>query len=55
MPRSPLRAKRVPARLGVDEKAVGKGQDYESLVCDRDRGTVEAVVEERTRASLENC
>jgi transposase len=38
----------------IDEKAVGKGQDYESLVCDLDRGTVEAVVVERTQASLES-
>ncbi|OGB93544.1 MAG: hypothetical protein A2Z31_08990 [candidate division NC10 bacterium RBG_16_65_8] len=48
------KVKRVPARLGIDEKAVGKGQDYESLVCDLDRGTVVAVVEERTQASLES-
>jgi transposase len=33
---------------------VGKGQDYESLVCDLDRGTLEAVVEERTQASPES-
>ena len=33
---------------------MGKGQDYKSLVCDLDRGTVEAVVEERTHASLES-
>ena len=48
------KVKRVPAGLGIDEKAVGNGQDYESLVCDLDRGTVEAVVEERTQASLES-
>ena len=44
---------RVPARIGVDEKAVGKGQDYESLVCNLDTGTVEYVVDDRTQASLE--
>ena len=44
---------RVPARIGVDEKAVGKGQDYESLVVDLDRGIVEYVVDDRTQASLE--
>jgi transposase len=38
--------------LGIDEKAVGKGQDYESLVYELDRDTVEAVVEERTQANL---
>jgi transposase len=47
------KARRVPARIGVDEKAVGKGQDYESLVVDLDRGTVEYVVDDRTQASLE--
>lgn len=45
--------RRVPARLGVDEKAVRKGHHYESLVVDLDRGTVEAVVDDRTQASLE--
>ncbi len=44
---------RVPARIGIDEKAVGKGQDYESLVVDLDQGTVEYVVDDRTQASLE--
>jgi transposase len=46
--------KRVPARIGVDEKSVGKGQDYASIVCDLDRGTVEYVVEDRDQKSLEN-
>jgi transposase len=44
---------RLPPRLGIDEKAVGKGQDYESVICDLDTGTVEAVVDDRTQASLE--
>lgn len=48
------KAKRVPARIGIDEKALGKGQHYESLVCDLDRGTVEYVVDDRTQASLES-
>ena len=47
------KAKRVPVQIGVDEKAVGKGQSYESLVVDLDQGTVEYVVDERTQASLE--
>ncbi len=47
------KAKRVPARIGVDEKAIGKGHTYESLVVDLDRGTVEYVVDDRTQASLE--
>jgi transposase len=45
--------RRIPARLGVDEKAIRKGHHYESLVCDLDAGTVEAVVDDRAQASLE--
>jgi transposase len=48
------KTKRVPARIGVDEKALGKGHHYESLVCNLDTGTVEYVVDERTQASLES-
>jgi transposase len=44
---------RLPPRLGVDEKAFRKRHDYESLVVDLDQGTVEAVLDERTQASLE--
>lgn len=44
---------RLPARLGVDEKAFRKRHDYESVVVDLDQGTVEAVLDERTRTSLE--
>jgi len=45
--------KRVPTRLGIDEKAVRKGHHYETLVCDLDRGTGGGVVDDRTQASLE--
>lgn len=45
--------RRVPARLGIDEKAVRKGHNYETLVVDLDTGTVEAVLDDRTQASLE--
>lgn len=45
--------KRVPTRLGIDEKAIRKGHHYETLVCDLERGTVEGVVDDRTQASLE--
>jgi transposase len=45
--------RRVPTRIGIDEKSVGKGQDYETIVCDLDRGTVEYVVDDRERKSLE--
>jgi transposase len=42
--------KRVPTRLGIDEKAIRKGHHYETLVCDLDTGTVVDIV---TQASLE--
>jgi transposase len=46
--------RRVPVRIGIDEKSVGKGHDYESIVCDLDRGTVEYVVDDRKQESLES-
>jgi len=45
--------RRIPTRLGIDEKAIRKGQHYETIVVDLDTGTVEAVLDERTQASLE--
>ena len=45
--------RRVPARLGIDEKAVRKGHHYETLVVDLDTGTVEGILDDRTQASLE--
>ncbi len=45
--------KRIPSRLGIDEKAIHKGHHYESLICDLAAGTVECVVDDRTQASLE--
>jgi transposase len=45
--------RRLPVRLGIDEKAIRKGHHYETLVVDLDTGTVEAVLDERTQASLE--
>lgn len=45
--------RRLPTRLGVDEKALRKGQRYETVVVDLDRGTVEAVLDDRSQASLE--
>jgi transposase len=44
--------RRVPQRLGIDEKSLGKGHHYESLVSDLDYGTVEHVVDDRTQESL---
>lgn len=44
---------RVVAHIGVDEKAVAKGQSYVTLVCDIDRGTVEYVADDRKQESLD--
>ena len=45
--------RRLPTRLGVDEKALCKGQRYETIVVDLEHGTVEAVLDDRSQASLE--
>jgi transposase len=47
------KAKAVIPRLGVDEKAIAKGHDYFTLVCNLDSGTVEYVAEDRKQASLD--
>jgi len=47
------KARRVIARLGVDEKAIAKGHSYFTLVCDLDRSTVEYVAGDRKQASLD--
>jgi len=47
----PLRA---PARIGVNEKSAGRGQDYITVVCDLDTGTVEHIADERRQASLDS-
>jgi len=44
----------VPARVGVDEKAAGRGQDYITVVSNLDTGTVEYLADERRRASLDS-
>jgi transposase len=44
----------APARIGVDEKAAGRGQDYITVVCDLDRGTVAHIADERRQASLDS-
>jgi len=50
-----LRAKdkRVPERLGVDEKAISKWAHYITLVCDLDAATIEHVAEARRMESLD--
>jgi transposase len=40
--------------LGVDEKAIARGQNYFTLVCDLDRGTVEHIGDGRDRRSFES-
>jgi transposase len=45
--------RRVIRHLGVDEKAVGRGQDYFTLVTDLIRSTVEYVGDGRTTESLD--
>ena len=43
----------VSARIGVDEKSAGRGQDYITVVCNLDTGTVEHIADERRQASLD--
>lgn len=44
---------RIPKQLSIDEKAFAKHHHYETLVCDRERGTVEYVADNRQQESLE--
>jgi transposase len=46
--------RRIPERIGIDEKSLGKGHRYESIVSDLDRGVVEFVVDDRRQESLED-
>lgn len=43
----------VPAHVGVDEKAAGRGQDYITVVSDLDAGTVQYIADERRQTSLD--
>jgi transposase len=45
--------RRVPALIGVDEKAAAKGHNYLTLVSDLDAGCVEYIANERRQASLD--
>jgi transposase len=47
------RERRVPRFLSIDEKSFARRHRYETLVCDRERGTVEYVAEDRRQESLE--
>jgi transposase len=42
----------LPRQIGVDEKAIAKGHQYMTLVCDLNAATVEYVGEDRTEESL---
>lgn len=44
----------VSARIGVDEKSAGRGQDYITVVSNLDTGTVEHIADERRQASLDS-
>lgn len=44
---------RVIPKLGVDEKSVGSGQDYVTVVCDLERATVEEITEGNSCKSLQ--
>lgn len=48
-----MKPNRIISKLGVDEKQAGAGQDYVTIVCDLDRGTVEEVTEGNNCGSLE--
>lgn len=41
------------SRIGVDEKSVGKGHTYVTLVCDLDNSTVKHIAEDRKQTSLD--
>jgi transposase len=44
----------APRHVGVDEKSVGHGQDYITVVSDLDRSTVEQIADERRQSSLDS-
>jgi len=44
--------RRIPRTIGVDEKSFRKRHDYETVVCDLERGTVEYVGKDRKKKSL---
>jgi transposase len=43
----------VPAKVGVDEKSAGRGQDYITVVSNLDTGCVEYLADERRQVSLD--
>lgn len=47
------KAAAVVPRIGIDEKAFKRGHKYMTVVCDIDRGVVEFVSDDRTKASVQ--
>jgi len=45
--------RRVVKKMGVDEKSLGKGHNYLTLIYDLDRSTVEHIEDERKKESLD--
>jgi transposase len=48
-----VKERRICTRIGVDEKSVGKGHTYMTLVCDLEASTVEYIAEDRKQTSLD--
>lgn len=49
-----LKGNDLPVHIAVDEKSFAKGHKYETIICDSDKGTVEAVIDKRDQSSLES-
>jgi transposase len=49
------REHKVPEYVGIDEKAIARGQRYATIVCDLRTGHVLEMAPERTRESLVRC
>ena len=45
---------RICSRIGVDEKSVGKGHQYVTLVCDLEESTIEYIADDRKQTSLDS-
>jgi len=45
--------KKIPERIGIDEKAIKKGHVYETIVCDQESGFVDDILDDREQVSLE--
>ena len=45
---------RICSRIGVDEKSVGKGHQYVTLVCNLEESTIEYIADDRKQTSLDS-